>query len=64
MILIEKVRIRNFRDLKDVVVNLKPITILVGANNAGKTTFLKAINSVLGFTKNLINRDDLFIDKM
>jgi putative ATP-dependent endonuclease of OLD family len=62
-ILIDKIRIKNFRALKDVEVNLTPITILVGANNSGKTTLLRAINSVLGITRNQINQDDLFIDK-
>ena len=62
-ILIDKIRIKNFRALKDVEVNLKPITILVGANNCGKTTLLRALNSVLGITRNQVNQDDLFIDK-
>lgn len=62
-ILIDKIRIKNFRALKDIEVNLKPITILVGANNSGKTTLLRSLNSVLGITRNQINQDDLFIDK-
>lgn len=62
-ILIDKIRIKNFRALKDIEVNLKPITILVGANNSGKTTLLRALNSVLGISRNQINQDDLFIDK-
>lgn len=62
-ILIDKIRVKNFRALKNVEINLKPITILVGANNAGKTTMLRALNSVLGITRNQINQDDLFIDK-
>ena len=36
-------RIKNFRCLKDVVVPLDKTTILIGENNAGKTTFLDAI---------------------
>jgi putative ATP-dependent endonuclease of the OLD family len=62
-ILIDKVRIQNFRSLKNVEVNLQPVTLLVGANNAGKTTFLRALNIVLGVNKTSITRDDLFIDK-
>lgn len=63
MILIDKVRIKNFRSLKELEVNLGLITLLVGANNAGKTTFLRALNTVFGFTKTQINSDDLFIDQ-
>ena len=62
-ILIDKVRIKNFRSLRNVEVNLQPITLLVGANNAGKTTFLRALNTVFGVSKSQITRDDLFIDK-
>lgn len=62
-ILIDKVRIKNFRSLKNVEVNLQPVTLLVGANNAGKTTFLRALNIVFGVNKTQITRDDLFIDK-
>ena len=61
-ILIDKVRIKKFRSLKDVEVNLEPVTLLVGANNAGKTTFLRALNTVLGVTKTQLTRDDLFIN--
>lgn len=60
-ILIDKVRIKNFRSLHDVTVELAPLIILVGTNNSGKTTFLRALNAVLGFSKNQLTRDDLFI---
>lgn len=62
-ILIDKIRIKNFRALQDVEIDLKPITVLVGANNAGKTTLLRALNSVLGVSRPLLNKDDLFIDQ-
>ncbi|MFZ2899045.1 MAG: AAA family ATPase [Saprospiraceae bacterium] len=62
-ILIDKIRVKNFRALHDVEVELKPITLLVGANNAGKTTLLRALNTVLGVNRSLLNKDDLFIDK-
>lgn len=62
-ILIDKIRIKNFRALQDVEVVLKPITLLVGANNAGKTTLLRALNTVLGVNRPSLNKDDLFIDK-
>ena len=62
-ILIDKIRIKNFRALQNVEIELKPITVLVGANNAGKTTLLRALNSVLGVSRPLLNKDDLFIDQ-
>jgi putative ATP-dependent endonuclease of OLD family len=62
-ILIDKVRIKNFRSLNDVEVNLQPMTLLVGANNSGKTTFLQALNIALGVNKKQLTKDDLFINK-
>jgi putative ATP-dependent endonuclease of the OLD family len=62
-ILIEKVRVKNFRSLKDVEVTLTPLTLLVGSNNSGKTSFLKALNLALGIEKRNVTLDDLFIDR-
>ncbi|MCC5945727.1 MAG: AAA family ATPase [Bernardetiaceae bacterium] len=62
-ILIDKIRVKNFKALKDIEITLRPITILVGANNSGKTTLLRILNSVLGISRNQINQDDLFVDK-
>lgn len=61
-ILIDTVRIANFRAIKNLEVNLSVLTLLVGANNAGKTTFLKAINLALGIDRRLISRDDFHDD--
>jgi len=62
-IILDKVRIKNFRSLRNVEVNLHKTTILVGSNNSGKTTFLQALNIALGVNKKLLTKDDLFIDK-
>ncbi|MBE98913.1 AAA family ATPase [Flavobacterium coralii] len=38
-----KLRIKNFRSLKDTHhIDIKPITILIGKNSSGKSTFLRA----------------------
>lgn len=47
-ILVDRVRISNFRSLRNVEVALSPITVLVGMNNSGKTSFLKALHLSLG----------------
>lgn len=47
---LHRVAIRNFRALAEVEIELDPrLTVLVGANNAGKTSLLDAIGAVLGF---------------
>ena len=45
---IERIRIKNFRSIKDQEIPVTPILGLIGANNAGKSNILKAINLVLG----------------
>jgi hypothetical protein len=41
-IFIKEVRIRNFRCLLSVDVELDKLTVLIGQNNSGKTSFLNA----------------------
>ncbi len=41
---IESVRIQNFRSFKDVTINLDDYSCFVGANGAGKSTILCALN--------------------
>jgi len=44
--MITRVQIKNFRNLADVDVHLGPLTVLVGRNGAGKSTFLDALRFV------------------
>jgi predicted ATPase len=41
------VTIKNFRCLRDVTIQLEPLTIFVGPNASGKSTLLKALNPQL-----------------
>jgi predicted ATPase len=41
--LISRVQIANFRGLKRVDVSLKPLTVLIGPNDSGKSSFLDAL---------------------
>lgn len=61
-ILIDIVRIANFRGIKEVEINLAPTTLLVGANNAGKTSFLKALHLALGADRRSLSKDDFHDD--
>ncbi len=46
--MLEGVRIENFRCLKSVDVPLKPVTILIGPNDSGKSAFLGALRLLTG----------------
>ncbi len=61
-ILVDTVRIANFRGIKEVEVSLAPNTLLVGANNAGKTSFLKALHLALGADRRSISKEDFHDD--
>ncbi|HMV85524.1 MAG TPA: AAA family ATPase [Blastocatellia bacterium] len=44
--MITRVQVKNFRSLADVDVALGPLTVLVGRNGVGKSTFLEALRFV------------------
>ena len=60
-ILVDTVRISNFRSLRNVEVALAPVTVLVGMNNSGKTSFLKALHLALGADRRVVSGDDFFV---
>ena len=53
-----KLRIQNFRKLKAVEIPFSDATFLIGANNAGKTTTLDAIERLLEI-KSAFAKEDL-----
>ena len=44
---ITSVRIRNFRGIRDLHLELDDVTILIGENNSGKTSVLDALKLCL-----------------
>lgn len=46
--MLNKVTIKNFRCFEEIQVELKPLTVLIGANNTGKSSFLDAIRKLEG----------------
>jgi len=58
---ITKVRIRNFRSLKEVDVSLDWLTVLIGGNNSGKTSLLDALFAAIGAGKREISKEDIFL---
>lgn len=58
MIHIRSVAFRNFRTLRDVAVPLGPSTVLVGQNNAGKTSVLQGLELALGLGRRAYGFDE------
>ncbi|MCC6178175.1 MAG: AAA family ATPase [Chloroflexi bacterium] len=59
-VLMADVRIQDFRGLSDLVTSLDPLTVFVGENNSGKTSFLQSLAVFFGATR--ATEDDLHVD--
>lgn len=57
---IDAVRVANFRSLRNIEVTLGKTTVLVGMNNSGKTSFLRALHLALGADRRTVTFDDFF----
>ena len=56
---IKKIRIQNFRQLKDVELDMqKNTTILAGPNNSGKTSFILLLKRMLLEKSFIFSKDD------
>jgi hypothetical protein len=62
-IFIKEARIRHFRCLRSVDLELEPLTVLIGQNNSGKTSFLNALFAAIGAGQRIISNDDIFLSK-
>lgn len=60
-IAITSVRIKNFRCLREVEVLLTPVTVLIGENNSGKTSFLDAVYAAIGSGPRHLSEDDIYL---
>jgi predicted ATPase len=47
--MIKKIRVKNFKSLKDVTVDFKQLNLIVGYNNTGKSNFFKALEFLGNF---------------
>lgn len=62
-ILIDKVRIKGFRGIQRLELTLPRITILIGPNNSGKTSIIKAIQLVIGDYIRYLSEEDFYISQ-
>ncbi|CAN5870141.1 hypothetical protein BH10CHL1_BH10CHL1_32510 [soil metagenome] len=47
MIFVDSLQVDNFRSLYQFQTDLRPFTVLIGRNDAGKTTIIKALQLLL-----------------
>lgn len=58
-ILIDTIRVAGFRGIKNLEVSLPRITVLIGANNSGKTSLIKALQLAIGDYARFLSEEDL-----
>lgn len=54
MLRIKQIRIKNFRSIVDLDINVDKMNIFVGLNDAGKSNILKALICFLIMRQNLV----------
>lgn len=62
-ILINAVRISGFRGISNLEINLPKVAVLIGQNNAGKTSIIKALQLALGDYSRHLTDEDFYIDR-
>ena len=55
------VRVSNFRSLRLIETTLDRVTVILGANNAGKSSFLEALCIVIGAQRRTVGKDDIHL---
>lgn len=61
-ILVDTIRISGFRGINNIEMKLPKIAVLVGANNSGKTSVIKAMQLALGDYSRYLSDEDFHID--
>ena len=60
-IIITKVKIEKYRSIENMEISLYETNVIIGANNSGKSNFLRAINIALGQNR-IVSSDDIHIN--
>lgn len=61
---ISTIRISNFRGISNIEMDLPRVTVLLGPNNSGKTSIIKALQLSLGDYSRFISDEDFYINKL
>ena len=61
---LKSIKIKNYRGIKELALGLEPgTTVLIGENNSGKTSVLRAIDACLSYKrKDIFSEYDFHLD--
>ncbi|MDE2644254.1 MAG: AAA family ATPase [Bacteroidota bacterium] len=60
-VLVDRLRISGFRGIEDIEISLSRTTLLIGVNNSGKTSVIRALQLALGDYSRYLTDDDFHI---
>lgn len=60
-ILVDSIRVSGFRGIKKLEMQVPRVAVLIGPNNSGKTSLIKAIQLALGDYSRFVNEEDFHI---
>lgn len=58
---VDTIRISGFRGLRNIEVSLPKVAVLIGTNNSGKTSIIKAFQLALGDYSRYVAEEDIYI---
>jgi putative ATP-dependent endonuclease of OLD family len=61
--LIDFLRVSGFRGIENIEISLPKIAVLIGPNNSGKTSLIKALQLSIGDYSRSLSEEDFYIDK-
>ena len=61
-IYLQRIRIKNFRSLQNVDLELSVTNILIGQNNVGKSNLMRAVDIAFNGSRT-ISEDDIYVGK-